>query len=79
MDLGVANYYFTRVGTDSRTLIGTLNENYVYINLKKRLDFPAEIAFETPAFATFTGKDTANLSIGAIQFQIKYKGLGTSH
>lgn len=55
MDLGVANYYFTRVGTDSRTLIGTLNENYVYINLKKRLDFPAEIAFETPAFATFKG------------------------
>lgn len=45
----------TRVGTDSRTLIGTLNENYVYINLKKRLDFPAEIAFETPAFATFKG------------------------
>lgn len=55
MDLGVANYYFTRVGTDSRTLIGTLNENYVYINLKKRLDSPAEIAFETPAFATFKG------------------------
>lgn len=55
MDLGVANYYFTRVGTDSRTLMGTLNENYVYINLKKRLDFPAEIAFETPAFATFKG------------------------
>lgn len=55
MDLGVANYYFTRVGTDARTLAGTLNENYVYINLKKRLDFPAEIAFETPAFATFKG------------------------
>lgn len=55
MDLGVANYYFTRVGTDSRTLVGTLNENYVYINLKKRLDFPPEIAFETPAFATYKG------------------------
>lgn len=53
MDLGVANYYFTRVGTDARTLAGTLNENYVYINLKKRLDFPSEIAFETPAFATY--------------------------
>lgn len=55
MDLGVANYYFTRVGTDSSTLLGTLNENYVYINLKKRLDFPPEIAFETPAFATYRG------------------------
>lgn len=55
MDLGVANYYFTRIGADSRTLVGTLNVNYVYINLKKRLDFPAEIAFETPAFATYKG------------------------
>ena len=27
--------------------------NYVYINLAKRLDFPSEITFETPAFASF--------------------------
>ena len=25
----------------------------VYINLAKRLDFPGEIAFETPAFASY--------------------------
>lgn len=55
MDLGLANYYLTLTGTDSRTLIGTLNENYVYINLKRRQDFPPEIAFETPAFATYKG------------------------
>lgn len=55
MDLGVANYYLKRSGTDSRVLSGTLNENYVFINLKKRQDFPAEIAFETPAFATYKG------------------------
>lgn len=55
MDLGVANYYLKLTGTDSATLAGALNENYVYINLKKRQDFPAEIAFETPAFATYKG------------------------
>ena len=49
MDMGLANYYLTRTGTDSRVLAGTLNENYVYINLKKRQDFPQEISFETPA------------------------------
>lgn len=38
-----------------QTLSGTLNENFVYINLKKRQDFPAEIVFETPAFATYKG------------------------
>lgn len=55
MDLGVANYYLRLTGTDSRVLAGTLNENYVYINLKKRQDFPPEITFETPAFATYKG------------------------
>lgn len=55
MDLGVASYYLRLVGTDTATLAGTLNENYVYINLKKRQDFPQEIAFETPAFATYKG------------------------
>lgn len=55
MDLGLANYYLSLTGTDNRVLNGTLNENYVYINLKKRQDFPAEIAFETPAFATYKG------------------------
>lgn len=55
MDMGLANYYLTRTGTDSRVLAGTLNENYVYINLKKRQDFPPEISFETPAFATYRG------------------------
>lgn len=53
MDLGVANYYLRLTGTDPATISGTLNENYVYINLKKRQDFPQEIAFETPAFATY--------------------------
>lgn len=55
MDLGVANYYLKLTGTDAATLAGALNENYVYINLKKRQDFPPEIAFETPAFATYKG------------------------
>lgn len=53
MDLGVAHYYLQRIGTDQSTIRGTLYENYVYINLKKRQDFPEEIIFETPAFATY--------------------------
>lgn len=55
LDLGLANYYLTRVGADTATILGTVNENYVYINLLKRQDFPEEIAFETPAFATYKG------------------------
>lgn len=55
MDPGLANYYLSLTGLDSRSIAGTLNENYVYINLKKRQDFPEEIVFETPAFATYRG------------------------
>jgi len=53
MDLGVASYYLARIGAAASDIAGMLNENYVYINLKKRQDFPEEIAFETPAFATY--------------------------
>lgn len=55
MDLGIANYYMTQAGLDKASINGAINENYVYINLTKRLNFPQQIAFETPAFATFKG------------------------
>ena len=55
MDLGITHYYLSRSGADSATRSGTLNENYVYIELSKRQEFPEEIIFETPAFATYRG------------------------
>lgn len=55
MDLGITHYYLSRSGADSATRSGTLNENYVYIELLKRQEFPEEIIFETPAFATYRG------------------------
>lgn len=63
MDLGVASYYLSRIGAAASDVAGTINENYVYINLKKRQDFPEEIAFETPAFATYKG--------GEVDFVVK--------
>ena len=55
MDPGVASYYLNRVATTEAAVNGTLNENYVFINLLKRQDFPEEITFEMPAFATYKG------------------------
>lgn len=82
MDLGLTNYYLTLTGTDSRTLLGTRNENFVYINLKRRQDFPPEIAFETPAFATYKGGeiDFVAQSVGSnIRYLIEVKsGKGTA-
>ncbi len=55
MDPGVVAYYLNRVGTTEAAINGTLNENYVFINLLKRQGFPEEITFEMPAFATYKG------------------------
>lgn len=63
MDLGLASYYLSRIGAAESDMAGMINENYVYINLKKRQDFPEEIAFETPAFATYKG--------GEVDFVVK--------
>lgn len=52
-----------RIGAAASDVAGMLNENYVYINLKKRQGFPEEIAFETPAFATYRG--------GEVDFVVK--------
>lgn len=84
LDLGLANYYFTRVGADPATIAGTINENYVYINLLKKQDFPEEIAFETPAFATYKGGEL-DFVVQGIKSQKRYiievksgKGTGNS-
>lgn len=71
MDVGLANYYLTRTGTDPRVLTGTLNENFVYINLKKRQDFPQEISFETPAFATYRGGEI-DFVVQSLQSSTRY-------
>lgn len=55
MDPGVATYYLSRTGAMDGAICGMVNENYVFINLLKRQDFPEEIAFEMPAFATWRG------------------------
>lgn len=71
MDLGVANYYLKRVGTTDATVCGMLNENYVFINLLKRQDFPEEIAFEMPAFATYRGGEI-DYVVQSIKGQTRY-------
>ncbi len=44
MDLGVAYYYLSRTGATVSTMDGSLNENYVYINLSKRQEFPKKLS-----------------------------------
>jgi hypothetical protein len=76
MDLGLASYYMERVGALKSEIAGTLNENYVYINLKKRQDFPESIAFEMPAFATYKGGEidfVVQSLDGSIRYAIEVK------
>lgn len=53
MDLGIASYFYNKVGADTSTINGLLNENFIYLDLYSRINSTSEIAFEMPAFATF--------------------------
>ena len=63
MDIGLANYFLTKAGVPKTTVSGIINENFVYLDLRRRIAHPSEIALETPAFAT--------LGNGEIDFYVK--------
>lgn len=63
LDVGLANYFLTKIGCPKETAVGIVNENFVYLDLKRRTVHPSEIALETPAFAT--------LGAGEIDFYAK--------
>lgn len=63
LDIGLANYFLSKIGCPKETAAGILNENFVYLDLKRRIIHPSEIALETPAFAT--------LGAGEIDFYVK--------
>lgn len=63
LDVGLTNYFLTKIGCPKETTIGIINENFVYLDLKRRIAHPSEIALETPAFAT--------LGAGEIDFYVK--------
>ena len=77
MDPGLASYYLTRIGLKASDISGILNEDYVYINLKKRQDFPEDIAFETPAFGTYKGGEVdfvvQSLKNGHLRYVVEVK------
>ncbi len=63
MDLGLANFYLGHIGCSEGEIAGIISENFVFLDLKRRLSHPSELALETPAFAT--------LGNGEIDFFVK--------
>ena len=62
-DIGLANYFLTKAGIPKDAVSGIINENFVYLDLRRRIAHPSEIALESPAFAT--------LGNGEIDFYVK--------
>ena len=54
-DLGLAYYFFRKIGASSSDMQGMLHENFVFLELRRRAERLKEIALETPAFATYRG------------------------
>lgn len=63
MDVGLTSYFLTHIGCSDSDISGIMNENFVFLDLKRRIVPPSEIALETPAFATMGG--------GEIDFYLK--------
>lgn len=47
MDVGIAAYYIWKIGCSESDIVGTVNENFVYLDLKRRI-----AQYDSPAFAT---------------------------
>lgn len=62
-DVGLAYYFLRKIGADMPSIRGMLHENYVFLELRRRVERMKEIALETPAFATYKG--------GEIDFFVK--------
>ena len=71
LDIGLTNYFLTKIGCPKETVTGIINENFVYLDLKRRTNHPSEIALETPAFATL-GTGEIDFYVKAIQSQKTY-------
>ena len=71
MDVGLAAYFLRITGCPGSTIKGIINENFVYLDLKKRTQYPHEIALETPAFATL-GKGEIDFYVKGIKSQMTY-------
>lgn len=63
MDVGLTSYFLIHIGCSESDVSGIVNENFVFLDLKRRIVPPSEIALETPAFAT--------LGNGEIDFYVK--------
>lgn len=63
MDIGLAVYFLMHIGCSEADIAGIINENFVYLDLRRRIAHPSEIVLETPAFAT--------LGNGEIDFYVK--------
>lgn len=62
-DVGLTRYFLRKVGADHAAIEGLIQENFVFLELRRRLERLKEIALETPAFATYKG--------GEIDFYVK--------
>ena len=71
MDVGLTYYFLTHIGCGDSDVAGIVNENFVYLDLKRRMEHPSQIALETPAFATL-GKGELDFFVKTIKEQKVY-------
>lgn len=54
-DIGLTGYFLRKAGADRAAVNGLLQENFVFLELRRRVERLNEMALETSAFATYKG------------------------
>lgn len=71
MDVGLTSYFLIQTGCPQSDIAGTVSENFIFLDLRRRINSPREIAFETPAFATL-GEFEIDFFVRSIKEQKTY-------
>lgn len=71
MDVGLTSFFLRQIGCRESDIEGIVNENFIYLDLKRRSGSAGELAFEMPAFATW-GK-------GELDFYTKFLNSGKTY
>lgn len=71
MDVGITNYLLTHIGCNKKDIDDIVNENFVFLDLKRRISHPSEIALETPAIVS-TGNGEMNFYVKTLNLEKTY-------
>lgn len=65
-------YFLQKAGADKAAIDGILQENFVFLELRRRMERLGELALEAPAFATYKGGEIDFFAKSLLGYECRY-------